>query len=103
VSIYPFSNTNMQGAPNDSTIQVRTSSSSGFSYSLSLPPGDYHLIAMLDANGDNSFNSGADPYLIYTPNSTAGTGTFGAAAAKFTVTAGQTVTANVSFGDTYKK
>ncbi len=104
VAIYLFSNTNMQGSPNGSTIQGSSSSTSPFSYSFAVPPGDYHLITMFDANGDNNFNSGnTDPYLIYTPNNATGTGTFGTATAKFTVIEGQTFTTNVSFGDTYKK
>jgi len=104
VAIFPFSNTNMQGPPDGSTIQISSSSTSPFTYSFAVPPGDYHLSTAFDANGDGSFNSGnTDPYLIYTPNNSTGTGTFGTAAAKFTVTAGQTFTANVSFGDTYKK
>lgn len=104
VAVYPFSNHNMQGAPDGSTIQGSLSPSSPFAYSFALPPGDYHLGVGFDANGDTSFNSGnTDPYLIYTPNSSTGTGTFGTAAAKFTVSAGQSFTANVSFGDTYKK
>ena len=104
VGIYLFSNTNMQGAPNGSTIQVSSSATSPFSYSFAVPPGDYQLGTAFDLNGDGSVNSGnTDPYLIYTPNNSTGTGTFGTAAAKFTVIAGQTFTANVSFGDTYKK
>ena len=104
VVIYPFSNTNMQGPPNDSTIQYKISSLSPFSYSFDVPPGDYHIIAMFDANGDHNFNSGnTDPYLIFTPNSILGTGTFGVVEAKFTVYLGQTYTANISFIDTYKK
>ena len=104
VGIYPFSNTNMQGPTNGSTIQGMFSSSSPFSYSFTVPPGDYHLIAMHDANGDGNYNSGnTDPYLIYTPGNTAGTGTFGTTAAKFTVVAGQTYTANLTISDTYKK
>jgi hypothetical protein len=104
VAIYPFSNTNMQGAPNGSTIQAATSSSSPLNFSFNLPPGDYHLIAMFDANADGSVNSGnTDPYLIYTPGDALGTGTFGLLAAKITVAAGQTVAANVSLLDTHKK
>ncbi len=104
VAIYPFSNTYMQGPPNDSTIQGKISSVSPFSYSIDVPPGDYHIIAMFDANGDHNFNSGnTDPYLIFTPNSVLGTGTFGTLDGKFTVYLGQTYTANISFNDTYKK
>ena len=104
IAVYPFSNPNMQGPPNGSTIQATFSPSSPFAYSFSVPPGDYHLGVGFDADGDSSFNSGnTDPYLIYTPNNPTGTGTFGTAAARFYVTAGQSYTANVSFGDAYKK
>ncbi|RPI04925.1 MAG: hypothetical protein EHM64_08355 [Ignavibacteriae bacterium] len=104
VGIYPFSNTNMQGAPDGSTIQMISSSISPFSYSFAVPPGDYHLITMFDANGDGSYNSGMkDPYIIYTPNNPSGTPTFGSGFDRFTVSAGQTYTANVTFGDSFKK
>jgi uncharacterized protein (DUF2141 family) len=104
VAVYPFSNTYMQGPPNGSTIQVQPSSSSPFEYSFTLPTGDYHLIAMFDANGDGSFNSGnTDPYQIFIPNDSLGTGTFGDTAARFAVTSGQGTTANITLTDRYKK
>ncbi len=106
---YPSSNTAMTGAPNGTTIQQWGYGNGSIGFMFVVPAGDYRVLVFVDLNGDKVLSTN-EPYLIYTPGNTAGTGTFGTAGAVFTVvnqdvSNGSTLDkiTNVTFGDTFRK